>query len=152
MTYEVSTKELPAQPALVVRETVTMATIGPQMARMFDAIMAQARACGAQFAGPPFAMYPDPPDGEFRLILCMPVLPGASGGGGVEYEEVPGGTAAVTVHRGSYSALVSAYQAVEDWMKANGRQPAGPPREVYLSEPGTVAESETLTEIQWPVF
>jgi effector-binding domain-containing protein len=152
MAYDVTIKELPAQPALVVRKTVSMATIGSAMNEAFGTIMAQARSCGAQFAGPPFAMYPDPPGDEFRMILCMPVLPGAERGGGVDYEEVPGGSAATTMHRGPYSTIAAAYQALDDWMKASGRQPAGPPREVYLTEPGTVPESETLTEVQWPVF
>jgi AraC family transcriptional regulator len=152
VAYEVMLKELPAQPALVAHMTVTLETIGPAMAQAFGQIMAQAQACGAQFAGPPFAMYPDPPGGEFRLILCMPVLPGAAAGGGVELEDLPGGSAATTMHHGSYSGIAAAYQALEEWMKENGRQAAGPPREVYLTEPGTVAESDTLTEVQWPVF
>jgi effector-binding domain-containing protein len=36
-------------------------------------------------------------------------------------------------------------------MAANGRTPAGPPREVYLNDPATVAAADLLTEIDWPV-
>ena len=37
----------------------------------------------------------------------------------------------MTVHRGSYTGLGSAHQAVLDWCAAQGRRPAGPRWEVY---------------------
>jgi effector-binding domain-containing protein len=36
-------------------------------------------------------------------------------------------------------------------MAANGKRPAGPPREVYLNEPGAVPDAELLTEVDWPI-
>jgi effector-binding domain-containing protein len=151
MEYQVTTKDLPAQMALTVRKRVTMATIGPAMGEAFGAIMAHAEAGGAQYAGPPFALYPGEMGDEFDVVLCMPVAPGATAGPGVDLEEVPGGTVACTMHRGPYSGVGAAYGAVQTWMAANGRQPGGPPREVYLNEPGAVPESELLTEIDWPI-
>ena len=152
MEYEVTSKELPAQLALTVRKRVSMATIGQAMREAFGAIMAHVEAGGAQYAGPPFCLYPGEIGDEFDAVVCMPVAPGATAGPGVDLEEVPGGTVASTMHKGPYSTVGEAYGALQAWMAANGKQPGAPAREVYLNEPGAVPESELLTEIDWPVI
>jgi len=151
MECDIQSKEIPAQLALTVHARVSLATIPQRMSEAYDAIMAQARAVGGQFAGPPFCLYPEPPGDDFGIAVCVPVLPGATAGGGVGLEEIPGGTVASTVHKGPYSAMDGTYRALEAWMAANGKQPGGPPREVYLSDPMVVPESELLTEIDWPI-
>jgi len=149
--HDVKTKEIPAQLALTVHARVSLATIPQGMGEAYDAIMAHAQAGGGQFAGPPFCLYPEPPGDDFGIVVCVPVAPGAKAGEGVELEEIPGGTVATTLHKGPYSAMEETYRAMEAWMAASGRRPAGPPREVYLNDPMSVPESELLTEIDWPV-
>jgi effector-binding domain-containing protein len=151
MAYEVELKEIPAQLALTVRKRVTMATIAQAMGEAFGAIMAHVAAGGAQYAGPPFALYPDEMAEEFEAVICMPVAPGATAGPGVDLEEVPGGTVAGTMHKGPYSGVGEAYGALQAWMAVNGKRPGGPPREVYLNEPGAVPDAELLTEVDWPI-
>ena len=151
MAYEIELKDLPVQLALTVRKRVTMTTIAPAMGEAFGAIMAHVEAGSSQFAGPPFCLYPEPPGDDFAIVLCVPVAPGAKAGEGVELEEIPGGTVAATLHKGPYSSMEETYRAMEVWMTANGRRPAGPPREVYLNDPMSVPESELLTEVDWPV-
>ena len=151
MAYEVELKDVPAQLALTVRKHVTMATIAQAMGEAFGAIMAHVEAGGAQHAGPPFALYPGEMADEFDVVICMPVAPRATAGPGVDLEEVPGGAVACTMHKGPYSAVGEAYGALQAWMAASGKRPAGPPREVYLNEPGSVPEGELLTEVDWPM-
>jgi len=148
---DIQVKEIPAQLALTVHARVSLATVAQGMGEAFDAIMTHAQASGARFAGPPFCLYPEPPGDDFGIVLCMPVAPGATAGGGVALEEIPGGTVAAALHKGPYSAMEETYRAMEVWMTAAGRRPAGAPREVYLNDPMTVAESELLTEIDWPM-
>ena len=151
MAVDIVIKEIPDQLALTVRKRVSLATIAQAMGEAYGAIMGHAEASGAQYAGPPFCYYPDEVVEEFDVVVCMPVAPGATAGPGVDLETVPGGTAASTVHVGPYSALEPTYAALREWMAANGRRPAGPPREVYLNDPATVPASDLLTEIDWPV-
>jgi len=151
MAYEVELKDIPAQLALTVRKRVTMATIAEAMGEAFGAIMAHVEAGGAQYAGPPFALYPGEIGDEFDVVICMPVAPGATAGPGVDLEEVPGGTVACTLHKGSYSAIGEAYGALQAWMAANGKYPGAPAREVYLNEPGAVPDGELLTEVDWAI-
>jgi len=151
MDYEVKQKELPAQLALTVRKRVTMATIAQAMGEAFGAIMAHVEAGGAQYAGPPFSLYPGEMAEEYDVVVCMPVAPGATAGPGVGLEEVPGGAVACTMHKGPYAAVGEAYGALQAWMTANGKQPGAPAREVYLNEPGAVPDAELLTEVDWPI-
>lgn len=149
MAPEVHVKEIPVQLALTVHDRTSLADVSEVIGRAFTAIMACAQA-GAQFAGPPFALYPAEVTAEFDVVVCMPVAPAAPTVPGVSLEEIPGGTFASTVHKGPYSKLGAAYGAVQAWMVANGKKPLGPCREVYLTDPDSVPEDEVLTEIDWP--
>jgi DNA gyrase inhibitor GyrI len=43
------------------------------------------------------------------------------------------------------------YEALAAWVQARGLTPLGPPREVYLAEPGTLEEGLMHAEVQQPV-
>ncbi len=150
MAYDIQIKELPEQLALTFRTRSSMAGISDTMSEAFAAIMATAAETQAQFAGPPFALYPSEVSAEFDVAVCMPVAPGATATPPVAVEEIPGGVVVSTVHRGPYSRLGDAYGALQGWMVANGKKPGGPCREVYLADPENLPPDELLTEIDWP--
>jgi effector-binding domain-containing protein len=151
MGYEVTEKELAPQLALTHRVRVTMPTIADGVGAGFGVLMKHAGKTGAQWAGPPFILYPEDCSDEFEVVVCMPVSPGATGGGDIELEEIPGGHVATTTHVGPYREIGGAYTALQKWMTDNGLRPVGMMREVYLNDPGEVPESELLTEVDWPV-
>ena len=151
MDYEVVEKELAPQLALAHRSAVTFATIADGIGAAFGALAEHAAGTGAKWAGPPFILYSEQCEGEFEIVVCMPVAPGATGGVRVTLEEIPGGLVASTVHAGPYSEVGKAYAALQEWMTDNGRRPAGMVREVYLNDPGTVPAEDLLTEIAWPI-
>lgn len=154
MGYSVELKELPAQLVLRAERTVTLDTIAQGIGQAFDAVTAQAMAGGARFSGPPFVIYPEECVGTFRLQLCMPVDAGCAAparDSGVELVDVPGAAAACVTHQGPYDRIGGAYEALGAWLSAEGRRPAGPPREIYLNDPGQVEPARLLTEVAWPV-
>jgi len=57
------------------------------------------------------------------------------------------------VHRGPYTSLGEAIEAVIQWTEANGYRIVGPEREIYLQpgRNGSQADPDTVTEIQFPV-
>jgi effector-binding domain-containing protein len=151
MDYQITEKELSPQLALTYRTPVTMATMAEGIGAAFGVLVEHAAGTGAQWAGPPFILYPPVCDGEFEIVVCMPVVPGAEGGDRVAVEEVPGGLVATTVHVGPYNEIGKAYTALQKWMTDNGRSPAGAMRETYLNDPDTVPPEELLTEVDWPI-
>ena len=129
MDYEITEKELAPALALTHRAPVTMATIGDGIGGAFGVLMEHAGKTGAQWAGPPFVLYPEVCDGQFEVAVCMPVAPGATGGERVALEEVPGGTVASTVHVGPYGDRQGVHGAAEVDDR-RGAAPAGMVREL----------------------
>jgi effector-binding domain-containing protein len=148
---EVVVREVPDQPVLAVHRRVSMATIGAVIGEAMATLGTHMEASGAQCTGPPFCLYPDEMGDEFGVAVCMPVAEEAAGAGDVIFEVVSGGTCASVLHKGPYSSIGGAYEALQAWMAGNGRHPAGPPREAYLNDPAVVPPEELLTQIDWPV-
>jgi AraC family transcriptional regulator len=64
---------------------------------------------------------------------------------------VPAMLVASAVHKGPYEAIEPAYRALGEWVAQSGYQMAGPPIEIYFSDPMEVPPEEYITEIQFPV-
>lgn len=114
---------------------------------------------GGEIAGPPYGRYhawgPDAVDVEIGVPVAAPIgdlrplaecEPGEIGASGL-----PGGEAAVTVHRGSYDGLREAYDRLHEWINAQGRDEGSGPWESYVDDPGEVADDELRTEVVWPL-
>jgi effector-binding domain-containing protein len=114
---------------------------------------------GGTPAGPMYARYhefgPDRADVEFGIPVASPVSnlrplaecePGEVGAG-----ELPGGPAAITLHRGAYPRLGEAYERLRSWIPEQGRTPGVGPWESYINNPMEVGEADLRTEVTWPV-
>lgn len=148
---DVEVKQIPAQLALVVHTRGTLETVAAEMGAAFGTLMRHAQATGAQFAGPPVAVYPEMPEGEFAFDVCMPVAPGAVAGDAVPLEELPAVEAATCLHKGPYTTIGQTWERLVQWAAENGRQPGGAAREVYLNDPQQVRAEEILTELVMPL-
>lgn len=151
MGEEIVVKQMPAQLALMVSTRVNMDEVGEGMGKAFATLMRHADATGARLTGPPFALYPEMPAEEFTFLACMPVAPGAIASEEVRLQELPAGEAATLLHRGPYEDVGSSWGRLTEWVDASGRRPGGPVREVYLSDPQTVAPEDLLTELVVPL-
>jgi effector-binding domain-containing protein len=58
---------------------------------------------------------------------------------------------ATTVHHGPYEEIAPAYHTLIGWISEHGHEIAGPPREIYLNDPQTVAPAEILTRVEFPI-
>ena len=155
MPYEVTVKELPAQPVAATRTTTDLRHIAAAIGTGVHAVLAELGRRGLEPAGPLQVVYHADQvldaDTAAPIEICFPVAAPFEGDGEVYGTELAGGPAAVTVHRGPYAEIGPAYHTVSGWVADHGHELAGGPREVYLNDPREVAEADLLTEVQWPI-
>jgi effector-binding domain-containing protein len=154
MPYEVAVKEVPAQHVALVRLPTSFATIGADISQGFAELGEATGRAGAQMTGPPFVVMVEELDEETGgdIELGFPVARPFPGSGNVHGVELPATTVAWTMHHGPYEEVGPAYHTVTGWIQEHGHEIAGPPREVYLTDPGETPDpADFLTEVQFPI-
>lgn len=134
----IGTRTIAATPAVAVREVVAWADAEPWLTDARARLHVEA---GSGAAGPDAALY-SPAFFEHHLGEVTAFVPVSAAGPGTV--EVPGGTYAVAVHRGSFDRLDETYGRLGAHVTANGTSvPDEPVREHYLGS--------EVTEVLWPV-
>jgi effector-binding domain-containing protein len=86
------------------------------------------------------------------MEVCVPLTGEVGGKGDILGHVLPGSKAISILYRGPYDGVGPSYQALFAYMKENNLSPAGPAREIYLTDPSQVENpAENLTEILFPV-
>lgn len=134
------------------RPVVRLSEIGTVLGSAFGEVYGYLEAHGVEPKGPPFVIYHGTPvaDDPFEVEVCAPVGRATDGPPGWSIRELPAGTFATMLHVGPYETVGSAYDTMTTWLGAHDLTVMGPPREVYLSEPGTPPE-QIRTVIEFPV-
>jgi len=151
---DVAVKDLPVTHALVMRKHITRDEIAATLGSMLPAVFAHAQKHGLALAGPPFARYPEIGMGSMVMEAGFAIASPADGDpeAGIEPLVIPAGEAAVAIHRGPYDGLPQTFQAMESWVRAEGRSAGGPPMENYLTDPGEHPDPATWeTEVVLPL-
>lgn len=131
------------------------ANIAPVIGPLFDRLRAAMDAAGVPPRGEAIASYDaieDAPDGESVRASAWFIVPDdVAPGDGFEVQTLPGvAQAATVVHRGSMATIGESWQALHEWITANGYEPAGVCRERYIvSQPEP--QENWVTELQQPV-
>ena len=153
MGHAVRVVDRPALRVVSKRVSVAIELIGPTLGQAFGEVYALIGAAEAEAAGPPFVIcHSMPTPGQpMDIEICAPV------GGSLEPHDpwrlvdLPAGTFASRKHVGPCDTVEAAYIALTTWIPEHGLTIAGPPREVYLSEPSTPPE-RVETIVEFPVM
>ena len=155
MERKIELQERPAQIILGKRYRTSMAKIADDIGAGYGAIFGYLGELGEPPSGMPFVLYFGDMEefdlDDFEMEVCVPVSRMLESKGDITAEELPGGLAAVTIHKGPYDGVEPAYNDLDAWIKENGYEYAGPARETYMNDPSQVPASELLTEISFPV-
>jgi len=146
--------------ALRVREPMATVDVGRIFGDAMGRLGARLGSIGAEPAGPPFARYHDWGGETADIEIGFPLASRPAGladladvpEGEVGASMLPGGEAAVIVHRGPYPTLGEAYRRLGEWIRARGREAGEAPWESYLDDPATVEAVAALrTAVVWPL-
>lgn len=152
MSYEVTKKTIEEVPFLFMRKQTKPDGIADALASMLVPVFHYATENGFPFAGPPTARYASFGPGLITLEAGMPLAGPAEAKDDIMLGSLFGGEVASTIHKGPYDTLNLGHEAVQEWIMANDAEPAGPPWEVYITDPGEVPDpAEWLTEIVHPL-
>ncbi len=149
---EIEVRELDEQPVASIVVTTTKDGIGAELGIVLPEVGAYLRQIGAEPTGPAFARWWRYEEDGVEMEGGLPVATQIVAGGRVSPATLPGGPAAVGLHVGPYTALHGAYDEIEAWARADGRELGEGPWEVYLTDPGEVPDSaDWRTEVVWPL-
>lgn len=152
MEYQIETKEMDPQQIVSIRATTDEAGLGKFFETTYPQLMSFVQSEGIQPTGPWFARYFKFSKEEVDVETGVPVGGSVKGAGEVNVGEIPGGKVAWTMHVGPYDKLSGAYTAIENFLKENGLESAGPPMEIYWSDPSKEQDTSKLrTEVLWPI-
>ncbi len=146
------------------RDPVTVASLsmkGPfsLMGEAFGRLFGWIGEKGYVPAGPPAGVFYSNPHQvaaeELMWEIYCPIGSDVSPSGpdeqGLSVKTIEGADVAATMHKGPYEQVAPTYGALAEWIMGNGYDIAGPPEEVYLSDPGSTPPVELLTEVRFPV-
>lgn len=158
--YEVIVKALPAALVASVRTTApNQEALNPTLVAAFDTVTTYIRTHGAQVSKDPMlcgvTIYHDMewnPHGPIDVEALFGVEGELAGSERVqvyELQEVP--QMATAVHRGPFSTLPNAHQAIARWVTEHHYEVCGPNREVNLQYDPKGDPNLYVTEVQYPV-
>jgi effector-binding domain-containing protein len=152
---------LEARPTIAVRlaEPAAQADMGALFARELPRLATHLMASGGAFGGAPFGRYHawgETIDVEIGIPVATPIggQPALDeiAAGEIGASELPGGPAAVAIHRGPYDSLPSTHDALRAWIASQGRIPGAACWESYIDDPGAVTDPTQLrTEVVYPL-
>ncbi len=107
---------------------------------------------GVTTPGVPFTRYPAISDESISIEAGCKLESSVPASGDVEAGFLTSGPVAYALHSGHYDSLRETYSALEQWMAQQGVHPAGPPWEVYVTDPGELPNPDDWrTEVYWPI-
>lgn len=131
-SYSVSLRQAAPRTIAAVRARLVASRIPAEFKRYLDQVYA-ARSSGLQLDGQNIFVYHDALDQPGQLDVDFGVGSTSSFApvGNVRAVELPTGEVATTTHRGAYSDLRPAHDAVLAWCRSHSRALAGPCWEIY---------------------
>jgi effector-binding domain-containing protein len=144
MVDEVTVVAVAARPTAVVPATTTWPEFPALWRQLLDEVWDCLRAGGITRGCRNIMLYHDDvPNVEVGVMLDRPCpLTGR-----VVASTLPAGTAAMTVHRGPFTGLGAAHDAVHAWCAANGQRLTGTRWEIY--GPHNDDPAQQWTEVYW---
>ncbi|MGI5863259.1 MAG: GyrI-like domain-containing protein [Myxococcales bacterium] len=151
MNYQCQIERREAKPTLVMQTRVSVQQLPQFLARAFAAVIGHLGMIGEAPAGAPFVAYHNMDMANLEIEAGFPVARKIAGAGEIKPGFIPGGDAATCLHVGPYDQLRAVYEALTEFIAANGRKAKGVAYELYLNDPTTVEPGKLETKVVFPL-
>ena len=151
MDYNCNLTQKEAQPVLSIRSRSAVQGIPELMGRCFGAVAQYLGELGEAPAGMPFAAFYNMDMNDMDVEIGFPVGRALPGRGEIQASEIPGGWQATLLYVGRYDAMVPAYEALGEFVKAEGHEATGVTYEFYLNDPSDLSPEQAQTLIMFPL-
>ena len=131
MKYAVTVQDVGGRHAAVVRDRRRWQDLGPKLLPLLDRVYAAVRAGKVVQSGHNIFIYRDGSSDGVTVEVGVEVASRLEPIDGIVSVETPAGEVAMAVHRGPYSGLGGAHEAVVRWCRERGRTHANVWWEVY---------------------
>jgi effector-binding domain-containing protein len=151
-SVKVEAVSIPKTIFISIRDTSSMATIGPKMGQIYGELMAFLTKSGAKEIAPPFTIYHSCTATSFDMECGIPVDKVVKPEGRIQNGEMKATNAVVADYYGPYDGTDIGQMAVMRWIKANNKKNTGICWESYITDP--MAEKnpdKILTKVYMPI-
>ena len=152
MDYEVKIKDYKPRRAASIRVKTTLPQVSAKVVHLLTETNEFLKSAGIERTGPGFAIYYEVGSFLVDVEVGYPVDAEIKGGERVQPSELPGGKAAVALHKGPHAEMPAAHRAVHGWMNEHGvESTGGPTLEIFLTDLRELGEGEDCeAESVWP--
>jgi effector-binding domain-containing protein len=151
MAHSCEVKEQAAQPTLSIRTRTSVEALPQVMGQTYGKIAQYLGSLGEQPAGPPFAAYYNMDMEDLDVEIGFPVSREIAGRDDIQAGQLPGGRVATCLHVGPYGEIADAYNALSEWIEAEGYEASGISYEMYLNDPSQTPPEALMTQIVFPL-
>jgi DNA-binding transcriptional MerR regulator len=153
--YQIHERDVPEQLVLTEQRHVAIDGLSDWIQAATHRLLAAAAGHGG-VTGPMFVIYHGEvnQDSDGPVEVCLPVAPAQAAATDVATRTEPAhreAFARITKPQVAFPQILSAYDAVAQWLDANGRAIAGPPREVYFADWAAAGPSDEVCDIAFPM-
>ena len=136
-----------------IREKVKVSEISSQkFGQWFAAIGKSIGKSKLTMAGAPMSIYYSFDNVNTEIEAAIPIAEVGKDDGSVKFHEIPATKALVVKYYGSYGGVEPIYNEAFSYIAKQGMKTSGPPREVYVTDPGMEKDTaKWLTEIVFPI-
>ena len=152
--YEILERDVPEQVVLTEQRHIRVQELDEWLPAAIGRLVETAEANGG-IAAPVFVVYHGEvnEDSDGPVEVCVPVGSDVEAAGTAIRREAAHREAytRITKAQVEYPQILSAYEAVDSWIRSEGRTIAGSPREVYFTDFMAAAPTDEVCDIAFPV-
>lgn len=153
--YEILERDVPEQRFLTEQRHVLVQDLPGWLATSIGRLIESADSFGGQ-AGPTTVIYHGEvnEDSDGPVEACVPIAPDQEVTGSVPSRVEPAHREAytrITKAQVEFPQILSAYEAVDSWIRSEGKTVTGSPREVYFADWDAAGPDDEVCDIAFPV-